>query len=187
MSLLEDVTKSPSDSNTLPSSNSAGIMVKIKKEMNKYLCLELQCSEDRLQWWNYHNRHFLRLSIMARKCLSIPAMVPLKCNVPHTGQHVDRCTLKLDVYHLKSASLQLKSRSTLGLQQNFYKARLFNLKLYVIKPFIVVSTYHRGSTHVSRNSSTHLARSHLASCSLCRNHVTYCLFESTSCAKQENL
>ena len=126
MSLLEDVIKSPRDSNTLPSSNSAGTMVEI---MNNYLCLELQCSEDRLQWWNYHNRHFPHLSIMARKYLSIPAMVPLKCTVPHTHQHVTRCTLKLDVYHLESASLQLKSRSILGLQQNFYKARLFNIKL----------------------------------------------------------
>ena len=58
-------------------------------------------------------------------------------------------------------------RSTLGLQQNFYKARLFNLKLYVIKPFIIVSTYHRGYTRVSRNPSMHRARSHLASCFLC--------------------
>ena len=73
MSLLEDVIKSPSDSNTLPSSNSAGTMVEIKKEMNNHLCLELQCSEDPLQWWNYHNRHFPHLSIMAKKYLSIPA------------------------------------------------------------------------------------------------------------------
>ena len=83
--------------------------------------------------------------------------VLLKCNVALARQHVARCTLELDFYHLESASLQLKSRSTLGLQQNFYKARLFNLKLYVIKPFIVVSTYHRGSTRVSQNPSTHRA------------------------------
>ena len=95
------------------------------------------------------------------------SMVPLKCNIALARQHVARCMLEFDIYHLESASLQLKSRSTLGLQQNFYKARLFNLKLYVIKPFIIVSTYHRGSTHVSRNPSTHRARSHLASCSLC--------------------
>ena len=53
--------------------------------------------------------------------------VPLKCNVTLAQQDVARCTLEFDVYYLKSASLQLKSRSTLGLQQNFYKARLFNL------------------------------------------------------------
>ena len=83
--------------------------------------------------------------------------VLLKCNIALARQHVAHCTLELDVYHLESASLQLNSHSTLGLQQNFYKARLFNLKLYVIKPFIIVSTYHCGSTHVSQNPSMHRA------------------------------
>ena len=94
-------------------------------------------------------------------------MVPLKYNVAIARLNVARCTLELDICHLQSASLQLKSRSTLGLQQNFYKVRLFNLKLYVIKPFNIVSTYYRESTRVSRNPSTHHARSHLASSSLC--------------------
>ena len=31
---------------------------------------------------------------------------------------------------------------------NYYKARLFNLKLYVIKPFIIVSTYLRTITGI---------------------------------------
>ena len=87
----------------------------------------------------------------------MPYTVLLKCNVALARQHVARCTLELDVYHLKFASLQLKSRSTLGLQQNFYKERLFNLRLYVTKPFIIVSTYDRGSTRVSRNPSIHRA------------------------------
>ena len=47
-------------------------------------------------------------------------MVPLKCNVALAQQHVARCMLEFEFYHLKYASLQLKNRSTLGLQQNFY-------------------------------------------------------------------
>ena len=73
MSLLEDVIKYPSDSNTLPSSNSVGTIAEIKKEMNNYLCLELQCSENPLQWWYDHKRHFPHLSLMAKKYLCIPA------------------------------------------------------------------------------------------------------------------
>ena len=46
--------------------------------------------------------------------------VPLKCNVRHARQHVARFMLELDVYHLESARLQLKTRSTLGLQRNCY-------------------------------------------------------------------
>ena len=39
----------------------------------------------------------------------------------HTCSTTD-CTLELNVYYLESASLKLKSLSTLGLQQNFYEA-----------------------------------------------------------------
>ena len=57
-------------------------------------------------------------------------------------KHFARRTLALDIYHLESSSLQLKNRSTLGLQQIYIKRGYFILKLYVIKPFIVSSTYH---------------------------------------------
>ena len=45
MSLLEDVIKSPSNSDILPSSDSVGTRAEIKKQMNNYLCLELESSE----------------------------------------------------------------------------------------------------------------------------------------------
>ena len=51
----------------------------------------------------------------------------------------------------RQAGLQLKSRSTLGYQQNVYKERLFNLKPYVIRPLIVLSTHHRWYTCVAQN------------------------------------
>ena len=51
------------------------------------------------------------------------------------SKHFARRTLALDVYHLKSSSLQLKNRSTLGLQQNLYEARLFYLKTICYKAF----------------------------------------------------
>lgn len=73
MSLLEDVIKPSGNSNTLPSSNSTGTMAEIKKEMSNYLCLEVQCSENPLQWWKDHSRHFPHLSLIARKYLCIPA------------------------------------------------------------------------------------------------------------------
>lgn len=63
MSLLEDVIKPSGNSNTLPSSNSTGTMAEIKKEMSNYLCLEVQCSENPLQWWKDHSRHFPHLSL----------------------------------------------------------------------------------------------------------------------------
>ena len=72
MSMLEDVIKS-SGSSTLPPSDSAGKMAEIKKEMNYYLCLELECSENPLHWWCDHKRHFPHLSLMARKYLCVPA------------------------------------------------------------------------------------------------------------------
>ena len=72
MSMLEDVIKS-SGSSTLPPSDSAGKMAEIKKEMNSYLCLELECSENPLHWWRDHKRHFPHLSLMARKYLCVPA------------------------------------------------------------------------------------------------------------------
>ena len=72
MSILEDVIKS-SGSDTLPPSDSAGKMAEIKKEMNNYLCLELECSENPLHWWRDHKRHFPYLSHMARKYLCVPA------------------------------------------------------------------------------------------------------------------
>ena len=46
------------------------------------------------------------------------------------SKHFARHTLALDVYHLESSSLQLKNRSTLGLQQKLI------LKLYRILLFI---------------------------------------------------
>ena len=49
----------------------------------------------------------------------------------HFAQH----TLALDVYHLESLGLQLKNRSTLGLQQKLYKAKLFCLKTLCYKAF----------------------------------------------------
>ena len=73
MSLLEDVIKSPSNSNILPSSDSVGTRAEIKKRMNNYLYLELQCSENPLQWWIDHSRHFPHLSLIAKKYLCIPA------------------------------------------------------------------------------------------------------------------
>ena len=90
--------------------------------------------------------------------------VPLKCNVALARLHVARCMLEVHICHLKYANSQLKNHSTLGLQQNIYKARLFNSKLYGIKPFIIVSTHHHGCTHVSRNLSTLCAQLRLASC-----------------------
>ena len=78
MSMLEDVIKS-SGSSTLPPSDSAGKLAEIKKEMNNYLCLELECSENPLHWWHDHKRYFPHLSLMARKYLCIPATsVPSK-------------------------------------------------------------------------------------------------------------
>ena len=50
-------------------------------------------------------------------------------------KHFARRTLTLDIYHLESSSLQLKNRSTLGLQQKLYKARLFYLKTICYKAF----------------------------------------------------
>ena len=74
MSLLEDVIKSPIDkSATSPSSNPANTMAEIKMEMNNYLCLEILSSENPLQWWHHHKRHFPHLSLMAKKYLCIPA------------------------------------------------------------------------------------------------------------------
>ena len=62
-----------------------------------------------------------------------------------------RCSLHTQTRHLTSqvGKPATQSHSTLGLQQNFYKARLFNLKPFVIKPFIVISTHHHRSTCVS--------------------------------------
>ena len=51
-----------------------------------------------------------------RTCLNY---VQYRSNVA-LAQQLSNSTLYLDVYHLKSASLQLKNHSTLGLQQNFY-------------------------------------------------------------------
>ena len=51
------------------------------------------------------------------------------------SKHFARRTLALDVYHLDSSSLQLKNRSTIGLQQKLHKARLFNLKTICYKAF----------------------------------------------------
>ena len=72
MSILEDVIKS-SASNTFPPSDSARKMAEIKKDMNNYLCLELECSENPLHWWHDRKRHFPHLSLMARKYLCVPA------------------------------------------------------------------------------------------------------------------
>ena len=99
------------------------------------------------------------------------------------SKHFARCTFALDVYHLESSSLQLRNRSTLGLQQKLYKARLFNLKLYVIKPFIISSTYHRIYSCFSKRKLNHAQHRAL----LCWNHVTYCLFEWAARAKKEFL
>ena len=74
------------------------------------------------------------------------------------SEHFARRTLVLDVYHLESSSLQLKNRSTLGLQQKLYKAWLFYLKTiasYVIKPFILSSTYHRVYSCFSKHELDH--------------------------------
>ena len=79
---------------------------------------------------------------------------------------MQRCTRSTTRYLLHTRTRRLASRvgkpatqshSTLGLQQNVFKARLFNSKLYGIKPFIVVNTHDCGSTCVFRNSSTHRA------------------------------
>ena len=51
------------------------------------------------------------------------------------SKHFARCTLAFYIYHLESSSLQLKNRSTLGLQQKLYKARLFYLKTICYKAF----------------------------------------------------
>ena len=68
------------------------------------------------------------------------------------SKYFARHTLALHIYHLESSSLQLKNRSTLGLQQKLYKARLFYLKTICYK------TFHRfkyvltiASTRVSLN------------------------------------
>lgn len=96
--------------------------------------------------------------------------------------------LTLDPYHFESSSLQLKSH-TLGLQQKLLYIKLFNLKLcYKIFhhcKYILTNRF----TCISLNLSTHRARSCPASCfeTLCCNHVTYCLFESASHAKTEDI
>ena len=72
MSILEDVIKSPGDNGFTSSSNPVETMTKIKEEMTNYLCLELH-SENPLQWWHDHKRHFPCLSLMEKKYLCIPA------------------------------------------------------------------------------------------------------------------
>jgi len=72
MYLLEDVIVG--DSSTSSFSDSSVKTTDVKKEMNNYLCLEVQPSDNLLQWWHDHKRHFPFLSCMAKKCLSIPTI-----------------------------------------------------------------------------------------------------------------
>ena len=55
------------------------------------------------------------------------------------------CSTHARTRHLPSRVFKFaaQNHSTLDLQQKLYKARLFNLKLYVIKPFIISCTYYR--------------------------------------------
>ena len=51
---------------TLSSSDSAIKTTDVKKEMNNYLCLEVQPSDNPLQWWHDHKRHFLSFLVWLR-------------------------------------------------------------------------------------------------------------------------
>ena len=71
MSLLEDVIQSASSDST--ASDSTQKEEDIKKEISNYLCLGVKSSENLLQWWLDHGRHFPVLSCIAKKYLCIPA------------------------------------------------------------------------------------------------------------------
>ena len=54
-------------------SDTTQIKEDIDKEINIYLCLGVECSENPLKWWQNHQRHFPNLSHIAKKYLCIPA------------------------------------------------------------------------------------------------------------------
>jgi len=71
VSWLEDVIQSaPSDSTA---SDSTQKKEDIKNEISNYICLGVKSSENPLQRWLDHGRHFPILSRIAKKYLCIPA------------------------------------------------------------------------------------------------------------------
>ena len=91
-------------------------------------------------------------------------------------------SLKTFCSHLTFTISSLQAcHSKVALHLVYNKTKLFNY-MY-IKPSIILSTYHRVYSLFSKFELNHTQHHAL----LCWNHVTYCLFESASCAKQENL
>ena len=73
ITLLEDVIASNPVSN-YTASDTTQIKEDINKDINNYLCLGVEHSENPLKWWQDHQGHFPSLSHIAKKYLCIPLM-----------------------------------------------------------------------------------------------------------------
>ena len=88
MTLLEDDIASNPVSNST-ASDTTQQKEDINKEINYYLSLGVERSENPLKWWQDHQRHFPNLSHIAKKYLCIPATSVPSCRkgIQHSRIH----------------------------------------------------------------------------------------------------